>query len=47
MKMGKIISFFSGLNIDFHGLKKKKNNFTLTFSDIVSIHHALFLSSFV
>ena len=40
--------FLAGLNFDFHGLKKKKNHkFTFTFSDIVSIHPSLFLSSFV
>ena len=37
--------FLPGLNIDFHGLKKKNQYFTFTFSDIVSIHP--FLSSFL
>ena len=37
--------FLPDLNIDFHGLKKKSHNFTLTFSDIDSIRPSLFLSS--
>ena len=47
-KSEKLFPFFSDLNMDFYGLKKKKkHNFTFTFFDIVSIHSALFLSSFV
>ena len=45
-KWEKFFPFFSGLNMDFHGLRKKKI-LTFTFSDIVSIHPALFLGSFV
>ena len=40
--------FLSSLNMDFHGLKKKKkHSFTFTFSYIVWIQPALLLSSFV
>ena len=40
--------FLPGLNMDFHGLKKKKDhNFTFTFSNIVSIHPSLFLGNFL
>ena len=39
---------FPDLKIDFHGLKKKKNqNLTFTFSDFISIRHSLFLSGFL
>ena len=46
-KLGKNFPFFFWFNYGFPWLKKKTNNFTFAFSDIVSIIPALFLRSFV